>query len=400
MKILIVVAGCLKVNSSANLCHRAYIQGFVDNGDDVTVISISEEGQIIDETIKMPSNIKHFMFRGTKIIGHISSEKRKALNKEMENGSVSVKTKIFTLIRNLVLKLYGPFGHQIVWVNNVVKKYKGENEFDLVISLSSPVTSHIAAYKLIKKAKIKCNRFCEIWEDPWQYDIYKESINKKYLDLEHKITTYSDKVLYVSPITLEIQKNIFKDSSIKMDWLPLPYYYKDKTMRKIKEGSKTYGYFGDYFPKTRNLEPFYKAAKELGVTTNICGMPNTLFEKDKNINITERLSLNELKKYEDITDVLVFICNLKGGQIPGKIYQYSATNKYILFILDGTESEKKIIKEYFSKFNRYVFCENTIEDIKQAITLIELNKVKNLKNECVDYFEPKNIAKQIIEKCK
>ena len=84
-----------------------------------------------------------------------------------------------------------------------------------------------------------------------------------------------------------------------------------------------------------------------------------------------RLPLQELKPIEDSTNVLIFLCNRKGGQVPGKIYQYSATDKTILFIMDGTQEEQAVLKDYFGKFNRYVFCRNTAEDIARAIRDIE-----------------------------
>lgn len=397
MKILIVVGACLKVNSSANLCHRSYINGFIKAGHNVTVISMSDKGQIIDKSIKLPIGAKYFEYDSSILLKLFNANKRKNLNKDMENGSKSLKTVIFTKMRKIILSLYGIWGYQKAWIDNVVKNFSCNKKFDLLISISSPVPSHVAANKLLKRKKIKCEKFCEIWEDPWQYDIYKETIDEKKLNIEEKITNFADKIIYVSPITMNIQKNIFKSSSDKMDWCPLPYYYKEET-KNIKEKNKVYGYFGDYFPITRNLEPFYNAAKELGIPVNICGMPSTLFSETDNITINDRLPLNELKKYEDCTDVLVFVCNLKGGQIPGKIYQYSASNKYILFILDGTKEEKEIIKKYFEKFNRYIFCENNSEDIKRAINLIENNEVKNIENKIVDYFEPKNIAEIIINK--
>lgn len=400
MKILIIVGGCLKVNSSANLCHRAYIQGFIDSKHEVTVVSMSDAGQIIDESINLPKGAKYFTFNSSILLKYINPKSRKSLNKSVDNKSRSLKTMIFSKVRKFVLDMYGNFGYTQAWIDNTVRNYKGDKEFDLVISLSSPVASHVAAHRLIKSKKLVCKKLCQIWEDPWQYDIYKDGIDENKLRVEEEITTYADKVIYVSPITMSIQKSIFKSSAVNMDWCPLPFYYKDEKIKEINATNKIYGYFGDYFPETRNLEPFYLAAKDLNIKVNICGMPNTLFKPNENISIKERLPLNQLKEYEDITDVLVFVCNLKGGQIPGKIYQYSSTNRYILFILDGTEDEKEILKNYFSKFNRYVFCNNDIEDITRTIQLIENNKVLELKNDCVNYFEPRNIAKLIIEKCK
>ena len=50
-KILIINSGCLKVNCSANLCHIAYIKGFLNNNCEVTVISKSSKGQKLDKSI-------------------------------------------------------------------------------------------------------------------------------------------------------------------------------------------------------------------------------------------------------------------------------------------------------------------------------------------------------------
>ena len=98
------------------------------------------------------------------------------------------------------------------------------------------------------------------------------------------------------------------------------------------------------------------------------------------------------------TDVLVFLCNLKGGQIPGKIYQYSATNKTILFILDGTKQEISILKKYFGKFNRYVFCENNEDSIKRAVNDIINGNIDSIDNKPIEDFNPKNIMKFILER--
>ena len=149
-----------------------------------------------------------------------------------------------------------------------------------------------------------------------------------------------------------------------------------------------YGYFGDYTPIARDLRPFYEAAKETGIRVNICGNPSNIFPSTDKITIHPRLPLDKLKPIEDQTNVLIFLCNRKGGQIPGKIYQYSATNKTVLFILDGTEEEQAVLREFFGKFNRYVFCRNTKEDIARAIRDIESGNTGNVKNDPIGDFDP------------
>ena len=109
------------------------------------------------------------------------------------------------------------------------------------------------------------------------------------------------------------------------------------------------------------------------------------------------MPLNELKLIEDNTNVLIFLCNRKGGQIPGKIYQYSATNKAILFILDGTEEEQRVLREFFGKYNRYVFCRNTVDDIARAIQKIETNNLGDVQNTPLDEFNPVKTITNILE---
>ena len=182
-----------------------------------------------------------------------------------------------------------------------------------------------------------------------------------------------------------------------MFWMPLPAYYKNDTPVHKFSGQNIYGYFGDYAPAARNLEPFYTAADKVGVEVNICGNPSNLFRSTDKIHIHPRLPLAELRPIEDSTYVLVFLCNRKGGQIPGKIYQYSATGKTILFILDGTEDEQAVLKDYFGKFNRYVFCRNTVEDITRAIRQIESGDIGSVRNVPLDDFEPAKIVTSILE---
>ena len=144
------------------------------------------------------------------------------------------------------------------------------------------------------------------------------------------------------------------------------------------------------------MKPFYEAAKKEKIVTNICGSSDKMFSSSDTINVKPRISLEELKPIENETSVLVFLANLHGGQIPGKIYQYSATEKTILFILDGSEDEQNVLLEYFGKFNRYFFCKNTVEDISAAIRRIEKGEFRGIVNRPLKCFSPKEITGKLI----
>lgn len=405
MKVLVINGDCVTRNSSANLCHMAYIQGLVNLGYEVTLLSADPKEYDVDKSMIIPSSVKCIYYYGTTIYEKMSISKSKSkednaslarTDYSTNESKLSIKSKLVNSTKNFVLSSYGIHGIYSKFVKKA-QKFKSDTEYDIVLSLSTPVTSHLLTYNLLGAGHIKTKKWIQVWEDPWYVDVYgfngKEEIYKE----EKRLLSYAQRVCYVSPLTLKNQKEIFPESAHKMYWAPLPFYYKNDKQGSTVNKYNNYGYFGDYAPVSRDLAPFYAAAKNIGVNVNICGNPSNLFAQTDKITIYPRLQLGELKPIEDKTNVLVFLCNRKGGQIPGKIYQYSATYKTILFILDGTDEEKKVLKSYFEPFNRYIFCENTVEDIERAIKLIENNDFGNVKNEPIDEFNPVKTIMKVLE---
>ncbi len=390
MKILVINGDCIQRNSSANLCHLAYIRGLLDAKHEVSLLSADGRDYTLDLSMTIPSEVKQYTYYGVSLYEKLSLRKKAEVSVSSTatlNASYVNKVSVKRKIKNLVLSIYGVHGIYATFVRKA-QKFKLDEEFDYVLSISTPPSSHLLAHKLLKSGRIRGKRWIQIWEDPWHNDIYgfqgADSIRKE----EARILSLAEKVCYVSPLTLKNQREKYPESAHKMFWQPLPFYYKADEVSTVDFAQNSYGYFGDYAPAARNLEPFYEAAKQTGIEVNICGNPSNLFASTEYIHIHPRLQLDKLKPIEDSTNVLIFLCNRKGGQIPGKIYQYSATNKTILFIIDGTPEEQIVLSEFFGKFNRYVFCQNTVEAISRAIQLIESGDLGGVKNEPLDDFNP------------
>ncbi len=406
MKILVVHADCIKINSSANLCHIAYIKGLVDAGHDVTLINADAGMNTIDPSIQLPESVKVYTYYAISFYEALSLKKKKraqatqhaAQNVQIDNTNEASTESggITRKIKDFIISLYGPHGIYKTVVNKA-KVFRSDVEYDYIISLSSPSASHLLADKLLKSRHVKAKEWIQIWEDPWYTCFHGLGKKKSIYKEESKLLAHGQKICYVSPLTLKNQQNAFPEFADKMYWQPLPHYYKHKETEKKIFTENFYGYFGDYDPQTRNLEPFYLAAKKTGVKTNICGNPNNLFASTDKIHIHPRLKLEDLKAIEDNTNVLVFLSNRVGGQIPGKIYQYSATDKTILFILDGTEEEKTVLSNFFKPFNRYVFCENTVESITDAILKIESNSIEDVITTPLDAFNPETTIQNILK---
>lgn len=404
MKILVINGDCIQTNTSANLCHLAYLRGLLAAGHQVTVLSADGRDYTIDPAMTIPEQVKQYTVYGVSFYEKLSLRKRKNENSALTSGLKKVDTSVssgsvhtaVTKIKSAILSLYGVHGIYATFVRKA-QKFKLDERFDYIISISTPVTSHLLTHNLLKAGHIKGAHWIQIWEDPWYSDAYGFNSKEKIRMEEKRLLSYAEKVCYVSPLTLENQKCLFPESAHKMFWQPLPFYYQSDTMSDSQQGGNRYGYFGDYVPVARNLEPFYIAAKKTGIEVNICGNPSNLFQSTEQIHIHPRLPLDELKPIENGTNVLVFLCNRKGGQIPGKIYQYSATNKIILFIMDGTEEEQRVLKDFFGKYNRYVFCQNTVDDIAKAIRKIETDNIGDVQNVPLDEFNPVKTITNILE---
>ena len=402
MKVLVINGDCVQTNSSANLCHLSYIQGLIECGIDVTLLSASGKEYKIDPTMQIPPRVTQYTFNGVSLYQRLSSIKKQVVAENSPTYSPNAASnenvihKAIRKIKSLILSSYGVHGIYATFVR-CAGHFKLNEKFDYVLSLSTPPSSHLLAYKLLNSKQITASHWIQIWEDPWYSDAYGFNGKADIFKEEKRLLSFAEKVCYVSPLTLRNQQRLFPESAEKMFWMPLPAYYKNAAPVHKSSGQNIYGYFGDYAPAARNLGPFYAAAGKARVEVNICGNPSNLFRSTDKIHIYPRLTSAELSTIEDSTNVLVFLCNRKGGQIPGKIYQYSTTDKIILFNLDGTADEQAVLKDYFGKFNRYVFCQNTVEDITRAIRQIESGNIGFVRNVPLDDFEPSKIITNILE---
>lgn len=154
MKILVVNADCLMRNSSANLCHLAYIRGLVDAGHEVSVLSADGRDYMLDETMQIPENVHSFTIYGVSLYEKLSMRKSRNLVKksiETDNGKSNLTSgSLNSKIKEIVRSLYGPHGIYLTFVHKACG-FKLKEQFDVLLSISTPPASHLLAYKLLKK---------------------------------------------------------------------------------------------------------------------------------------------------------------------------------------------------------------------------------------------------------
>ena len=406
MRVLYVTGSNLCKNTSANMSHNGYVQGLLENGVSLDIIMAGDSYGEDDTKLKQWEGVHYFVYPSLSWIDKLRNKGRNVIKAEVPTNADESKQSVsfyksFILrfrgfVKMLFLALFKPdpvYPLNKTWLKNAMK-FSSTEEYDAIISNSSPAASHRLVAELLRRKRINCKRWLQIWEDPWYHDLYGGHTQKELIE-EHSLLKQAQEIYYVSPLTLHYQRKYFPDCSDKMSFIPLPFLkFSDKDADYDKK-ELSFGYFGDYYSCTRNLQPFYEALLATDTKGNIYGDSDLNLKSTNKIKVSGRVTLNILEKVQDETTVLVHLCNLSGGQIPGKIYHYSATEKPILFILDGTEEEQEIIRNYFSQFNRYYFCSNNKDEIVNAICEMKAH-IDDYKGHVVQEFSPKDIVGRLL----
>lgn len=308
----------------------------------------------------------------------------------LNNESGIIKTKIVNVLREF-FHAFSLYDYTYSIAKNLDISLLTAREYDLVISSSDPKTSHIAVERLIKQG-LRYKKWIQYWGDPLALDITNKSIYPKWLIsiIEKKILKRTDRIIYVSPFTLEQQRKMYPHYADKMLFFPIPYM-QEKIYPETCNPKFTIGYYGDYFKDVRDIKPLYDACVLLNTEIHLDIAGNT----DLNLNQTNNISVFpriDISGFEEKADLLVCILNKKGTQIPGKLYHYAATNKPILVVLDGERKEDMI--KYLESFQRYIICENDVAKIVDKIREIMNKSHENIPCRA---FSPEVIAKFFLE---
>lgn len=385
MRILYVVSRPLEINSSASIRNIN------------TINELAKEGHYVD-VITSQYDINHKNYSKVELHNNVDVEYLNVSGIK-KAASITNKYKKFNKIKVYIYKLLKKnevYDNLKCIINKIPNLDFSKKEYDLVISSADPKSSHLFVYELFRQNKLIDIPWIQIWGDPFLSDITRTSnkINSKIFREESKLLERANKILYLSEMTVEDQKSLYPKYSNKMGFMPRPYQNELIYNNTFDEEADNLliVYCGDYNSNVRNIKPLYNAIKNTKHKLIICGATDIKLEECNNIEIHERVPYQKVLEYEAKADILVHVSNLKGTQIPGKIYHYSSTNKPILFILDG---EKDKIKKVFEKYNRYEFCINEEESIINATTKIK-NKKTKVVNEPVKEFKGCNVVKNLL----
>ncbi len=386
MNILFVTLFALETNTSVTKSNYGILKGLLQLGHNVTLLMPEIDSQLsyYDDSFDL-SGITVERIKNENVGQKIACHSAQASG---------VKKKILSVAR----AVYGKcriFDRTKAMLSEAKKFCGFANYYDVVISTSDPKTSHLFVKELIKYG-LKFGRWIQHWGDPLAGDVSKSNIYPNFYmeKIERRIIEGADKVVYVSPFTLEAQVKRYVSEKNKLAFVPLPC---DKSENKcIKQTSSKYlnvVYLGDYSSHIRNILPLYNTCLKINyVKLTIAGNTDVYLKETDNIKIYPRLPQAKAKEIENKADVIISIGNLSGNQIPGKLYYSASSGKHIVVAIDG---ENKIeMKKYLESFNRFICCENTVEALTNA--LMALKNTPDIQYETPARLLPVNVSKEIL----
>ncbi|WP_409302870.1 hypothetical protein [Peribacillus sp. SCS-155] len=387
MEILYITSSPISNTSSANIGNIAIIRGLLALGNKVTILC-AESPSLYNKEL-----ISSLGLDEAKIVP-ISYRTATIIAKDGENSKIKYTAK--KVLREL-FHSFSLFDHYKILVKKLFTLNIFNNYYDVMITASDPKSSHLIGKWIFKNHRNCYGKWIQLYGDPILIDITnKLKLPNSYIKhKEEKLIENADEVIYVSPLTLNKQREIFPRFGNKMHFIPIPYI-KEKIYKKkpINYSELKVGYFGNYFTNVRNLGPLYSyISSNHNIHLHLYGNTDIPLKTTKNITVKSRVSLNEIEKVESEVDILIGVCNIKGTQIPAKLNYYAATNKPVIFIIDGDEQTKETLYSYLSKFNRYILCENNVNSIKNVFD--NLKQYDNTNVFPANEFHYLNIAKEM-----
>ena len=400
-KILIISHQYLPHLSPRTTRWKLIIEELVNRGHEVTLLT----GTYPDFKNK---NINVLYFGNKNNINIVSNLREKS--KQVTSGD-SIKKVFYGALK----KIYRFFINYLAWPDYsmlwIYQIYKNRNniskDYDVIISVSLPFSSHIGAYLINKKAK---KHWIMDIGDPFSLKIdapennrfLYSGLNKRY---EKKFYSLADNILFTHQDALNNHKQFFDIPSDKLFVAnPISNFDKglfdnalsyDYSSRPIK-----ISYFGIFTKGVRSPASFLELVKK-----------NNEFEfswyvnedskkiiKSCDINDDKHLFYSQVSR-EDAQKLMVnsahcllSIGNKNPNQIPSKVVEYIATGKPIIHF---TEIDNDPVIKLSHEFDNLITLNKSVEQDNLSLLIEEMvNKIKKFD---MDNFINNYTAKSIID---
>ena len=363
MRILFVTFSDIAVCSSSNIRNVSLIQGLLDMGNSVDIISYKTQNsaQLLDETFKPVTD----KCKVIEISGAVASDKVSSNLLSQRSGNLRVW--LYHFLRKIYYALE-PVDSLRKVASSINIEDLNLGEYDLMISSSNPYSVHILANRIKKRYFPLGIKWIQYWGDALYFDtlIRHPLFPARLKKAEHQLIQDCDMVVYTNGVIQEKQKKLFKDMADKMTYIETPYAFADNTAKE--NFAYQVGYFGSFSTVVRDIMPLYAVLSRECYRSVIIGNGDVNISATDTLTVLPRATVSVVREYENDTRILACICNKlpsnnqETGLIPGKAYHYAATNKTILMI--GASPD---VEAFLKGYDRFVFVPNDEKEIKETI---------------------------------
>ena len=403
-KILLVSHQFLPHLSPRTTRWKTLVDKLIDMGNEVTILT----GSSPDETVEN-YNILYF---GNKKMSTTMNSIRKDAN-SIDNPSI--KKIIYILLKKVYRFLFKNFAwpdYAMFWIFTVYKnKTKISKDFDSVISVSLPFTSHVCASIIVKELKTKWvmdigDPFSLKVQSPENNTILYSFLNRF---IEKKYYNKADQIFFTHQEVLDFHQKKFKikNSKLKIGHPIFEILNKNILLSKEYNYNKlpiNIGYFGIFTDKIR--EPFNYInyiTNNLGDEYNHYWYINeeskkyfTPFQDQGNHFIEQLIPREEaIKKMINNFHLLLSIGNTNKYQLPSKVIEYISLGKPVIHFAEipsdpmyrfeklftnlkiiNKETQPSDVNNYLKTFQNGSFdfnYDNFIENFSSNAIIKELN---------------------------
>ena len=368
-KMLFVSSYDLRRNTSSNIRTIALMQSLSTNGFSVDVAYVQSNNSVdpsIDEALENCCGNIFKLICETTSTNENKTSKPSRFKQALKDKALSLYSRLF------VYDVFQTRFRKIKW-NNFKKIIP---DYDYIISSSEPRSSHKLAEIMIEK-RITSGKWIQYWGDPMSNDVASKKLFKNSEKREEKrLLKKADLVLYTNPGCAEYMKNRYLPYADKIFWLPTTDLV-DQMNKSSNNGIKQelcISYVGDYLSSYRNIVPLYNVCTRMGIKCTIAGNGDTVLNQNDSVHILGRVGREKAIEIENNSDILAVLDNERKGiteciQVPGKMYHFALTTKYILVITNGDS-----LQRYYDCFKRYVFAQNNEKSIEKALLDITNNR--------------------------
>lgn len=392
MNFLYITTDDIVRNASCNIRNVSLIKGLIAKGHQVQILCMHHGKGQDKQLVHALDGISVFYLNDNNVVTQVPKEK-----KEQKKSR----------LKGMLLRLYNR-----VRVIDSYMYYINESDIkrvlpklttpDVVLSSSDPRSSHILAGKIIQH--FQKSKWVQYWGDPMANDISSAAIVKPFIRYrERQILEKADLIVYTNNLTAEIIKSSYP--TVKAPIISIPtsnilLSNSDNKIEKCYDKSITrIGYFGSFIKQQRNVKPLIETVlNHESIDLTLVGNTDVVINESDRVHVFPFVGLTELNQLQDSMDILLVIENIPSDnkkencvQIPGKVFHYGLSDKPILVI-----SETGITEKEFSKYDKYIFCENEMNQIWKAIEFINNNDSRFAHP--IDDFKPENVATMLIDK--